>query len=189
MKNLLLAALLALTAACRRAAPAPEKEPAARTTAAGARLIAFDERGGAFKCLAPADWKAVEDRGTGGPLAMFFGPAGGARRASISVLRYPNGVDAVKTPQDLLDALKLTDRKALDVKTLAAGGRAVTTFHLETPQYPPHGRKVLYMNREDVVLIPTKDGFFELSHVAPADSYKETLPIFDAVVESFQPRG
>ena len=44
------------------------------------------------------------------------------------------------------------------------------------------------MNREDTVIIPHQDGFFTISHTAPADTYRKTLPVFEAVVESFQPK-
>ncbi len=34
-----------------------------------------------------------------------------------------------------------------------------------------------------------KNGFFSISHTAPADAYQRTLPIFEAVVKSFQPKS
>jgi hypothetical protein len=191
MKRLLLAALVVLAAACRKPEAAKEDLVPTKAVVAGERLIDFDERGGAFACRAPAEWKAVEDDYSGGPLVMFFGPMNGPRRgtASISVSRYPAVADKIKTPAEFLDMLKLTDRRPSELAARQLDGRTVYEVHYETPQRAPRGRKVLYMNREDAVMIPNKDGFFLISHTAPADAFEATLPVFEAVVESFQPKS
>jgi len=186
MKRLALAALVAL-AACRK----PAAPPAASGDAvSGERMIDFDGADGSFRCRAPAEWKAQEDA-HGGPLVMFFGPTSGPLRAkvSIAVTRYPDGVDRIKTPQDFWDAQKLLDRKPSPLETRQVDGRTVYALHYESPQRPPHGWTVLYMNRADVALIPTATGFFAVTHVAPSDAYRRTLPVFDDVVRSFKPKG
>ena len=188
MKNILLAGLVLLAAGCRKSETAKGDSVPTRAIVAGARLIEFDEQTGAFTCLAPADWKAMEDKETGGPLVMFFGPLEGPRRGQvvISVSRYPNGADRIKTPQDYRDALKITGQAPSPLEKKILNGRAVYTLHHRSPQRRSGGREVLYMNREDSVMIPYKGGFFEVNHSAPALSYQDTLPLFEALVESFR---
>lgn len=190
MRRLLIAFLVLTAAACREKAPPQEAAIPTKAVVAGERLIDFRGRTGAFACLAPADWKTLEENAAGGPLAMFFGPSSGPGRgkASISISRYPDGVDRVKTPKDFWQAMKLAGQNPSPLESIQVGGRKAFAVHVETPQHPPEGWKVLYMNREDTVMIPFDDGFFEITHRAPSDSYRLTLPIFEAVVASFQPK-
>lgn len=190
MKWLPLAVLLVLAAACRKKEAEPDGLLPTKAVVSGERLVDFDEQHGAFACRAPAAWKAVEDDYSGGPLVMFFGPVNGAGRAkvSISVARYPDRVDGIKTPKDFVDSLKLTEQNPSALETRVVGGRTVYALHNDDPQIDPRSRKTLWMNRQDTVLIPHGDGFFAVSHVAPADAYRRTLPIFEAVVASFQPK-
>lgn len=181
MKRLLLAALALLPAACRKPKP-PERVPVPTVAVLdGQRMIDFDEKHGAFACRVPADWKAREDDGAG-PLVMLFGPAEGPRRgqAVIAVGRYPDGVDKIKTPQDYWDAMKLLDKNPSPLETRVLDGRTVYALHYDAPRGG---------GREDVVLFPAGAGFFELSHVAPKDSYRATLPVFEELVRSFKPKG
>ena len=192
MKRLLLAAFVALTAGCRKA-PEAAKEMLvpAKAVVAGERLIHFDEQSGGFACDAPAEWKAVEDNYSGGPLVMFFGPTNGPRRgtASIGISRYPAVADKIKTPEEFLTMLKLTDRKPSELTSRTVDGRTVYEVHYETPQRAAQGHKILYMNRADAAMIPSKDGFYLISHTAPVDVYQATLPVYQAVVDSFRPKS
>lgn len=190
MKRIFLAGLVILAAGCRKKEPAKEDLVSTKAIVAGESLIDFDEKNGFFTCRAPGDWKALEDRGGGGSLVMFFGPMSGPDKGkvSISVTRYPNGVDRIKTPQDSWQAMKITDKKPSLLESIRIGDKKGFSTHHESPQHPPNGWKVLYMNRVDTVMIPFKDGFFEITHSAPAASYKDTLPVFEAMVESFQPK-
>lgn len=190
MKRLALA-LLALAAACKKAPPKePDLAPVVATVA-GEPMIDFDERHGKFRCRAPSAWKAMEEHGTGGPLVMMFGTMTGPLRGKVVIsVDYYDGVKGpVKTPQQYWEAMRFAGQKPSPLETRQVGGRTVYAVHSESPQHPPHGWKVLYMNREDAVLIPSGKGFFEVSHSAPADAYQQTLPVFQAVVESFQPKG
>ena len=190
MKGILLAGLIILAAGCRKNEPPKEDLVPTKAVVAGERLIDFDERNGAFACRAPADWKALEDQGGGGSMVMFFGPRSGPDKGkvSMSVSRYPDGVDLIKTPQDYWRMLQITGRKPSALASIQVGARMGYCVHHEEPQHPPAGWKALYMNREDTVIIPHQDGFFTISHTAPADTYRKTLPVFKAVVESFQPK-
>lgn len=184
-------ALLLAAAGCRKA-PAADSAAAdvpTRAVVAGVDLIDYDAATGEFSCRAPGRWKALEDDKIG-PRVMFFGPgtAKYPRSVSISVLRYPDG-ETIKTPQDFYDSLKLSGRNPSPLEARSAGGRTEYALHYDRAQRPLEGSKTLYMKREDVVLVPVKDGFFALVHSAPAETYAKTLPVFDALVASFQPKG
>jgi len=189
MRSLAVAALLLASAGCRKAPPAAgDAEAPTRAVVSGVALIDYDAATGEFSCRAPGHWKALEDPRFG-PRVMFFGPgtAKFPRSVSISVLRYPDG-DTIRTPEDFYDSLKISGQNPSPLETRSANGRTEYTLHYDMAQRPLHGYKTLYMKREDVVLVPSKDGFFALVHSAPAETYAETLPVFDAVVASFQPR-
>ncbi len=120
---------------------------------------------------------------------MFFGPGSAKypRSVAISVLRYPDG-GQIKTPKELWDSLKLSGQEPSPLETREIGGRTAYALHYAVAQRPMHGYKVMYMKREDVVMIPIKDGFFAISHSAPVETYEATLPVFEAVVASFLPK-
>lgn len=191
MKRALAVLALLAAAGCRKAPPpdSGSAEVPTRAVVAGVDLIDYDAATGEFSCQAPGHWKALEDDKLG-PRVMFFGPgtAKFPRSVSISVMRYPDGED-IKTPKDFYDALKISGQNPSPLETRSAGGRTEYALHYDMPQRPMHGYKTLYMKREDVVLIPSRDGFFALVHSAPAETYAETLPVFDAVVASFRPKG
>lgn len=190
MNRAALAALLLLAAACKKAPPASPDEPPTVATVAGERLIDYDGPKGLFRCRAPAEWKALEfDDRT--PSVMLAGTIRGPLRGkvAISITYYDGANDPVTTPQAYWDGLKVSGQKPSPLETRTAGGRTVYALHAERPQHPPHGWKVLWMNREDTVLVPAKKGFFALTHSAPADAYAQTLPVFEALVASFDPKG
>ena len=189
MKRLPVFLAALLTAGCRKPAPVGgEAAVPTRAVVAGVALIDYDAATGEFSCRAPGEWRALEDK-TLGPRVMFFGPGSAKypRSVAISVMRYPDG-GRIKTPQDFYDSLKLTDQNPSPLQTLTAHGRTEYALHYDMAQRPLHGYKTLYMKREDVVMIPVKDGFFAISHSAPVETYESTLPVFEAVVASFQPK-
>lgn len=147
-------------------------------------VIDYSSYDGSFQCRVPADWKLSEDR-NGGPLAMFFGTTSGPQRArvSLSISRYPGKIDSIRTPQQYWQSLRR--HKPSPLETHPINTRVVHTTHLQSPQYIGLGHAAVYMNREDIALIETPKGMFAISHIAPADAYEKTLPIFDAAVKSF----
>ena len=186
---LLLAALLA-AGACRRAAePVAEELVPTRAVVAGVPLVDYAAATGEFSCRAPGEWRTLEDKDMG-PRVMFFGPGDAKypRSVQISILRYPDG-GRIRTPQDFWDSLKIAGRGPSPFEARRLNGRTVYSVHYDVDQRPLHGEKILYVKREDVVLIPGKDGFFAVTHAAPAETYLRTLPVFDAVVASFQPKS
>jgi hypothetical protein len=179
-----------LAAACRKgSAPAETSSVPTRAVVAGVPLIDYDAATGEFSCRAPGEWQALEDKSIG-PRVMFFGPGSAKypRSVAISVLRYPDG-GSIKTPQEFWDSLKISDQNPSPLQTREVNGRTAFTLHYDQAQRPLHGYKVLYMKREDVVMIPVKDGFYAIAHSAPAETYEATLPVFEAVVASFQPKS
>jgi hypothetical protein len=182
MKNLRALALVLLCAGCR-----PASSP---SVVAGVALTAYDGADGSYSCLAPGDWKALEDRAKGAGVMMFGTTDGPLRgKVTLGISRYPDGVDRIQTPQDYWRSLKLTRDNPAPLEAREIGGRTIYLTHYESPQHPAQGWKVEYMNRVDVALIPSTSGFFAVDHRAPADAYEQTLPIFDAVVASFKPKG
>lgn len=190
MKRLLFAALFLVPAGCRREQTANTELVPVKAVVSGQKLITYEEKTGAFSCFAPADWKMLEDGGSAGSFIQVFGPMEGPGRAktSISVNRYPNAVDKISAPQDLWSRFKLAGKKMSALEKTTFAGREFPAFHHEAPQNPPNGWEVLYMKRIDTVMIPFKDGFYEITHSAPAASYKDTFPVFEAMVASFQPK-
>lgn len=174
MKRLLLTMLACLAAACKQGGQAPPAEPVA-----GAEMIAYESPRGTFSCMAPADWKVQEGVVDDG--VIFFGPPG----ASISVLRH--GSDAAAYARSYWEVAE--DRRPPVVEKKALGGLDALVFHTERPFRKPHSSKIEYMTRKDHALIPAKGGFFEVVHTAPVDSYQRTLPIFEALVSGFKPKG
>jgi hypothetical protein len=191
MKKLFLVAAVLIASGCRKSAEPSKADLAVPTRAvvAGVPLIDYDAATGEFSCRAPGEWRTLEDK-TMGPRVMFFGPGSEKypRSVAISVLRYPDGGD-IKTPTDLWNSLRISDQNPSPLETREINGRTQYALHYAQPQRPLHGYKVLYMKREDVVMIPVKDGFYAISHSAPAETYEQTLPVFEAVVASFQPKS
>jgi hypothetical protein len=191
MKRLSILCAVLLAAACRKGASSRNQAPAVPTRAvvAGVPLIDYDAATGEFSCRAPGEWQALEDKSIG-PRVMFFGPGSAKypRSVAISVLRYPDG-GSIKTPQEYWDSLKLSDQNPSPLQTREVNGRTAFSLHYDLAQRPLHGYKVLYMKREDVVMIPVKDGFYAIAHSAPAETYEATLPVFEAVIASFQPKS
>jgi len=192
MKTIRLAAVVLLSAACRGgSAPttASDSSAAPAPIVAGEKMTDFDGADGSFSCRAPADWKGLEEKGAG-LLVTMFGTSQGPMRGKVmmGISRYPDQV-RIKTPQDYWTSLRLAQKDPVPLEPRKIGDRTVYFTHYDSPQHPPHGWKVLYMNRIDVALIPAATGFFAVDHSAPKDSYRQTLPIFDAVVASFKPKG
>ena len=191
MKRISLAVLL-LSAACRQDRPRAAAPDAAAPAAviAGENMIDFDGADGSYSCRAPAQWEALEQK-SGAPDVMLFGTAAGPLRGKVTIAidRYPDGVDRIKTPQDFYASMKLLRENPSPLEEKTINGRTVYLVHYDEPQHPPHGWKVLYMNRVDAALIPSATGFFAVEHSAPKDSYRQTLPIFDEVVASFKPKS
>lgn len=182
MKRLALLAAVLSAAACKPGKPAPETAVETRAVVGGVAMIDYDAKTGAFSCRAPADWRTLEDAERGSE-AVFFGPDG----ARLSITRYPAG-GPVKTPQDYRAALQESDASPSPLETIAVAGRAAYALHSETRRRSPHGSKAGESVRDDAVLVPSAGGFFALKHSAPLSTYRRTLPVFDALVQSFRPK-
>jgi hypothetical protein len=188
---LLSIAVCAALASCKKSEPAAVNLTPAKETAAGVNLIDYDSPKGAFTCRAPADWKGREVVDGLTDTITFVGPWSAKGMANISILQYPHAKndqwkDADKYAQSFWVLSSDGKQPPLEKKTI--GDKTVTLLHFERPFRRVHSKKIEYMLREDVALIPVKGGFFEISHSAPVHMYQETLPIFEAVVRSFKPK-
>lgn len=186
--------LLLALAACRQAPQAVEETVPTKEVVAGAAMIDFDSSEAAFSCLAPADWGQLEKQIDKDKGAVFIGPRDPKKQASatITILRYPASEprynDARKYAETFWELDPKGGQPAIETKTI--GDHSVLTFHQELPNRKVHGSpNIDYQVRTDYALFPVKGGFFAIQHRAPADSFRKTLPIFDAVVSSFKPKG
>lgn len=188
MKRLLFAVLAASLGACKDKAPQPAQVPV-KSVVAGLEMIDYQEPSGAFEVLGPADWQ-VRETDDLGPEVMFLGP--GTRRfprsVSISISRYPNPADISPDPKKYYARMELIESYKIvaPYAKRSIGGREVDSYAAETPFRRLHQRKIAYQKREDTAIIPVPGGFYSIHHTAPVDTYKETLPVFEAVVASFK---
>jgi hypothetical protein len=193
-----LAVLLAI-ASCKRAPQEAKNELPVTETAAGVDLIDFDWPEAKFSCRAPADWKLEDKRylapekgvsfmGNSSPNAPI---TNNSKLSHINILKYPESGAEYKTAQQYADSFwQVTeDGKPPKLEKKKIGDNEVIMFHLERPFRKVHSKKIEYMQRMDYAIIPRKDGFYELWHTAPTESYQNTLPIFEAVVRSFKPHN
>lgn len=189
MKRLLIAVLLTNLASCKKKETAPAQAPV-KAVVTGLEMIDYQEPSGAFEVVGPADWKVREDDQLG-PSVMFLGPGTSKypRSVSISVSRYPNQVDKSPDPKKYYAGMELIEshKLVMPYTKRVIGAREVECYAFESPFRRLHERKIAYQKREDTVIIPFAGGFYSISHDAPVDIYKETLPVFEAVVASFKP--
>ena len=191
-----LAALFALAvalSACKRGTPEAEGPTPTKEVVAGVEMIDYDAEQGTFSCLAPRHWGIREEKGEKSDVAVFVGPRDSKTMGGsyITILKYPDSApqyaDAEKYAETFWEIDPKMKQPALERRTI--GGKTVIFFHQERPFRKLHSHQVEYRIRHDYALIPVKGGFFEIEHRAPVDAYKTTIPIFEAVVKSFQPKG
>lgn len=160
-------------------------------TVAEVDMIDYDPPAGTFACRAPARWKGEETSRFGPDETTFIGPLSGPRPVSvfINISRYPNSSDKYVDAETYAQSWKFVDYRPTQYTKKKIGGRNVIFFSREYPFKKPHSTKTEYMVRKDIALIPVKGGFFAIDHSAPSDSYERTLPVFEAIVRSFQPKS
>lgn len=188
----LLFALAAALSSCNRGTPEMADPTPTREIVAGVELIDYDAAQGAFSCRAPRYWTVREERIKKSDAVIFLAPRdpqtmGGSY---IMILEYPDSAPQYGNAEKYAETFWELDPKmkqpALERRKI--GDKTVIFFHQERPFYKPHSRKIEHMLRHDYALIPVKGGFFEIEHRAPVNAYEATLPVFEAVVKSFQPR-
>ncbi len=194
--NRSLTALFALTvalSACSRGTPETADPTPTKEVIAGVEMIDFDSEQGAFSCRAPRLWGIRAEKIKKSDAVVFIGPrdpetAGGSY---ITILKYPDSAPQYADAEKYAETFWTIDPKmkqpALERRKI--GDKIVIFFHQERPFYKLHSHTVEYRLRHDYALIPIKGGFFEIEHRAPATAYEKTLPIFEAVVKSFQPKS
>lgn len=190
MKSFFLVALLIGSIACKREEPKDTTSAKGPPVVAGQEMLPYQEPSGAFELLGPARWQVREDDALG-PSVGLLGPGNRRfpRSVSIHVSRYPNLVDKSTDPYHYYRGLGLGDgsREVSSFDTKSIGGREVRYYSFESPRRPLHQRNISYYVRHDIAIIPFPGGFYRISHTAPVEIYRDTLPIFEAVVASFKP--
>jgi hypothetical protein len=184
--KLALAVLIALSA-CKRA---PQEGPVAVPTqevVAGVAMIDFTSDEAKFTARVPGEWGVMPGK--------YFEPSKGlsmwdGKTTHISISKYPDldpqYTDARKYAESF--PLITPDGKQPEITEETIGDRVVLRFHYERMPYPKRTRNSDRPNRLDFALIPVKGGFYEIEHSASVDTYKKTLPVFEAVVKSFKPK-
>lgn len=184
---ILLFALTISLSGCKRGAPEKVDPTPTKEVVGDVEMIDYDDERGAYTCLAPRHWGIEEDAG-----ATFVGPRDPASTGGsyITILRYPESASRWSDAQKYAESFWRIDPKnkqpALEQKKI--GDATVIFFHQERPFHKVHSNKAEYMLRYDYALIPIKGGFFSIVHRAPVNAHKATLPVFEAVVKSFQPK-
>lgn len=162
-----------------------------KSVVAGMDMVEYREPSGAFQLDAPATWRADERNDFGHPELTMIGPgsAGRPNSVTISVSRYPNSMSKSGDPKSYYDAYALIEtlKFVREYGKRTFGGREVESYAYEKAFRKMHSQKVEYSKRHDFAFVRVPGGFWEISHSAPADEYKATYPIFEAVVASFKP--
>lgn len=179
----ILLALLALSACKRSEAPAADPFPV-KTTIGEVPLIDFDSPESEFSCLAPRSWSIQPSKHLDPRKGAAFIGAG----RGISILRYPESEPQWNDAQKYAESFWMLDSngKQPEITKEKIGDNTAIRFYQERAMLLPHSKKLGKPSRYDYALIPIKGGFFEIRHQAPADDYKSSLPVFEAVVRSFQ---
>ncbi|MDX6770613.1 MAG: hypothetical protein SF051_13850 [Elusimicrobiota bacterium] len=188
MREALALVLLLSLNACKKAA----EETAASTNAtivAGLELLPYVEASGEFSTVGPADWKVKEDS-TYGASVLMLGPgtARFPRSVSIGIGGYPNKVDKSADPKWYYDGYSMIEsyNTVVPFEKRVIGGVEVDYYEFDRPFRRIHERKVIYTMRESVAIVRVPGGFYRISHHAPVEIYRETYPVFEAVVANFK---
>jgi hypothetical protein len=171
MKRFAFVLLAGLVLSCGKKDSAPNLSGLSAPTSTA--LVDYQSPSGSFQCQAPAAWKAVEGDGVAAPLVQFFSPDS----ASISVNRYPDGVDSIRTIKDFLTSLERTG-EPFERRAGKINGRAVTFVSRRFSRKVPH--------QLDTALLPAKGGFYEVTLSAQLGAESKMRPAFSAVLNSFR---
>lgn len=180
-------AVLVLFSACKRA---PEEGPVVVPTVevvSGVEMIDFTSDEAKFSCRVPGEWGVMPGKHLDPAQGLSLS---GPFATHINVFKYPEINPPYKDARVYAESIALItpDGKKPEITEEKIGERTVLRFHYERMPYPKRTRNSDRPDRLDFALIPVKDGFYEIKHTAPVDTYLKTLPVFEAVVRSFKPR-
>lgn len=188
-KILLLLTATILISSCKKKELTDRDIVPTKAVVAGYEMIDYDYPAGKFVCRAPADWKGREDETTGAMLQLFGpGTKENPVSVSISIIKYPGEATKYKTAEEYLNSPYFR-ADGTKYETLEINGRKAYRYREEQPFKPIHSRVVKFIERTDTVLINVPGGYYSISHSAPVQDAEKTLPVFEAVVQSFTPKG
>jgi|CXWL01.1.fsa_nt_gi hypothetical protein len=185
MKPVLALAVLVALSACKRA---PESGPIIVPTqevVAGVEMIDFTSEEAQFSCRMPGEWGVREEKHLARSLGVSLS---GPEATHLAVFKYPEMDAQYKDARAYAETFwMLSDKGQPTITEEKFGDNTVLRFHYERMPYPKRTRNSDRPERIDFALIPVKGGFYEIKHTASADTYRKTLPVFEAVVRSFKP--
>lgn len=185
MKRVLALAALVALSACKRA---PQEGPVVVPTqevVAGVEMIDFTSDEAKFTARVPGEWGVRE--------AKYFDPAKGlslwdGKTTHISISKYPDMDKQYTDARAYAETFwMLSDKGQPEITPQKVGDSTILRFHYERMPYPKRTRNDR-PERIDIALVPVKGGFYQIQHSASVDTYQKTLPVFEAVVRSFQPK-
>lgn len=185
MKFALLVVALAVFSACKRSTEEAAVSVPTMEVVAGAAMIDFTSDEAKFTCRLPGEWEVREEKYLKRSLGVSLS---GPDRAHIAIFKYPEMEEGrYKEARAYAESFDLILAKRPEITEEKMGAGTILRFHYELMPMPKRSRNDP-PNRIDVALFPVPGGFYEIKHSAPADSYRKTLPVFEAVVRSFKPK-
>lgn len=180
-----LAVFFAFTA-CKRTSQEEAIIVPTREVVAGTAMIDFVSEEAKFSCRVPGEWGVREEKYLERSKGLSLS---GPEATHISIYKYPELDAQYKNARAYAETFgMISDKGQPEITEEKIGDTTVLRLHYERMPYPKRTRNSDRPNRLDFVLIPVKDGFYEIKHTASVDTYKKTLPIFEAVVRSFKPK-
>ena len=162
----------------------------------------YVSEGNYFKCVLPKDWRKVDSMGQPASEKKVYGvdivgPAGTDGIApSISVEYYAKGNTLFKSASEFvrinskpIPGLALAGDKYSSVTTIKIAGRKATRFERRSSDFvkPRQVENKQIAVFERYIVLPAGEGFYALSYYCVFSEAKAKLPVFEAVVKSFEP--
>ena len=194
MKNILLAiaTVSVMTAACAGA------QPHKASAAAQFKLFAMDNK--YFSCLIPADWELNRDQDKDAQSKIYeiqlLAPDAAKAAISIYVSYYAKDNEDFNDYKDFIkrnstNSLGETKSKRESyspVKKISINGRKGFELTNEMLQYlnPESKSDASVAIKENIFVLPAKEGFFVLHYSAPKADYNRFYRTFTKVARSFK---
>ena len=135
----------------------------------------------------PGEWDVREAKYLARSLGVSLS---GPEATHLAIFKYPEMNAPYNEARAYAESIALItpDGKLPEITEEKFGDNTVLRFHYEHMPYPKRTRDSDRPERLDFALIPVKGGFYEIKHTASVDTYRKTLPVFEAVVRSFKPK-
>jgi hypothetical protein len=188
MKPALALVVLVALSACKRSSQAGAVPVPTQEVVAGVELIDFVSDEAKFSCRVPGEWGVESEKFIARSKGLMLS---GPQATHISISKYPDLDPQYSDARAYAESIGMIvpGGKQPEITHDKLGDREIFRFHYERMPYPKRTRNSDRPERLDVALITVKGGFYEIQHSASVDTYQKTLPVFEAVVRSFQPKS